>query len=197
MHKGQDTKAFIIEKAAELFNKNGYAGVAISDLMEATGLKKGGIYNHFSGKEDILIQAFNYSVKKYKYAIFAAYRDKKTAISKILAIIDFYESYAVKPIIAGGCPIVNTSVDADNTLPALKLRVRQVLERWLEILEKIIRDGQDAQEIRPELNAHEAAIYILTTIQGAILMTRTLEDNRSMETVIRQLRSYVLHSMRK
>ena len=46
MSKAQSTKANIIRQAAELFNQKGYAGSLIADIMQATGLKKGGIYNH-------------------------------------------------------------------------------------------------------------------------------------------------------
>ena len=50
--KGQQTRQAIVEKAAPLFNKKGFEGTSLSDLMQATGLQKGGIYRHFSGKEE-------------------------------------------------------------------------------------------------------------------------------------------------
>ena len=53
MGKGNITKEFIIEKAAVIFNKNGFAGASMSELMKETGLQKGGIYNHFKSKEAI------------------------------------------------------------------------------------------------------------------------------------------------
>jgi AcrR family transcriptional regulator len=46
------TKAHIIQQAAVVFNQQGYAGTSMSDIMRATGLKKGGIYNHFQSKEN-------------------------------------------------------------------------------------------------------------------------------------------------
>jgi TetR/AcrR family transcriptional regulator, transcriptional repressor for nem operon len=47
MRKGEQTRHAIIRKAAPIFNQKGYEGAALSDLMEATGLEKGGIYRHF------------------------------------------------------------------------------------------------------------------------------------------------------
>ena len=61
MRKGERTRQEIIRKAAPVFNQKGYAGAALSDLMRATGLEKGGIYRHFSSKEALASEAFDYA----------------------------------------------------------------------------------------------------------------------------------------
>jgi len=48
MTKGEQTRKKIVEAAAPIFNQHGYEGSSLNNLMEATGLKKGGIYRHFS-----------------------------------------------------------------------------------------------------------------------------------------------------
>ena len=53
MRKGEATRQDIIRKSAPIFNRKGYSGAALSDLMRATGLEKGGIYRHFESKEEL------------------------------------------------------------------------------------------------------------------------------------------------
>ena len=53
MTKGEQTRRKIVAAAAPIFNQHGYEGSSLADLMEATGLKKGGIYRHFSSKEEL------------------------------------------------------------------------------------------------------------------------------------------------
>ena len=53
MRKGEQTRQEIIRKAAPIFNQKGYEGAALSDLMRATGLEKGGIYRHLESKEEL------------------------------------------------------------------------------------------------------------------------------------------------
>jgi TetR/AcrR family transcriptional regulator, transcriptional repressor for nem operon len=53
MRKGEQTRQEIIRKAAPIFNQRGYDGAALSELMRATGLEKGGIYRHFKSKEQL------------------------------------------------------------------------------------------------------------------------------------------------
>src|SRR5260370_8662436 len=61
MTKGEQTRKKIVAAAAPIFNQRGYDGSSLNDLMEATGLKKGGIYRHFSSKEELAAEAFAYT----------------------------------------------------------------------------------------------------------------------------------------
>ena len=61
MTKGEQTRRKIVEAAAPIFNQRGYEGSSLNDLMEATGLKKGGIYRHFTSKEELAAEAFDYT----------------------------------------------------------------------------------------------------------------------------------------
>ena len=61
MRKGEQTRREIIRKAASIFNQKGYEGAALSDLMQATGLEKGGIYRHFDSKQQLAGEAFDYA----------------------------------------------------------------------------------------------------------------------------------------
>src|SRR5258706_12552014 len=63
MRKGEQTRRKIIRKAAPIFNQRGYEGAALSDLMQATGLEKGGIYRHFESKQQLAGEAFDYAWK--------------------------------------------------------------------------------------------------------------------------------------
>ncbi len=63
MRKGEQTRQEIIRKAAPIFNQKGYEGAALSDLMRATGLEKGGIYRHFESKEELAEDAFEHAWK--------------------------------------------------------------------------------------------------------------------------------------
>jgi TetR/AcrR family transcriptional repressor of nem operon len=191
MGKGKITKEFIIEKAAVIFNKNGFAGASMSELMKETGLQKGGIYNHFKSKEEIVLSAFDYAIKKHNYAVYAAYKDKATSLEKINAIISFYEEYPLNPIIEGGCPIVNTAVDSDNTNPELKQRVKNVLANWIRNLTYLIEEGRKHGEFKQQADADEIAVFIVTTLQGGVVIARSFEDGSYMKKIVKELQEYV------
>src|ERR1700710_2716621 len=66
MRKGQATRQRIIAEAAPIFNQRGFAGCSMQDIMEATGLEKGGLYRHFQSKEELAMEAFRYALGRSK-----------------------------------------------------------------------------------------------------------------------------------
>ena len=61
MTKGEQTRQRLVAEAAGLFNRQGYEGSSMQDIMQATGLQKGGIYRHFGTKEELAQEAFDYA----------------------------------------------------------------------------------------------------------------------------------------
>lgn len=190
-NKGQITREAIIEKAAELFNVRGYASGSMSELMKLTGLKKGGIYNHFQNKEELAVEAFKYSMNKIGEKVQQAFQDKKTATEKLEAIFEFYEKYALKPVIKGGCPILNTTVEADDTNPRLKEKVQKALMNSIKLLANLIEEGKANGEFHAFIHAEEAASVMIALIEGGIMMARTFNQNHYIEMMVRQLKQYL------
>ncbi|MYH58802.1 MAG: TetR/AcrR family transcriptional regulator [Boseongicola sp. SB0675_bin_26] len=54
MPESKDTKAKIRKAALRLFAERGYNAVSMRDLAEAVGMRQGGLYNHFEGKQALL-----------------------------------------------------------------------------------------------------------------------------------------------
>src|SRR5258708_16478992 len=87
MSKGELTRREIVKKAAPLFNRKGYEGTSLSDLMQATGLQKGGIYRHFSSKQQLAGEAFDYSWEKAVSAPLAAVNELPNTLHHLTKII--------------------------------------------------------------------------------------------------------------
>ncbi|MEJ2055992.1 MAG: TetR/AcrR family transcriptional regulator, partial [Calditrichaceae bacterium] len=115
MRKGDLTREHIIKHAAGLFNSNGFSGTPVSELMKITGLKKGGIYNHFKNKEEILIEAFDFSIKQLLKKLETVTEVAGTPRTKLINIIEFYRDYPLNPVVKGGCPVLNAIIYSDNT----------------------------------------------------------------------------------
>src|ERR1700687_1913624 len=102
MTKGEQTRRKIVEAAAPIFNKQGYEGSSLNDLMEATGLKKGGIYRHFSSKEELAAEAFDYTWQAAREARLSRTDESTTGIELLKQLIANFIDH--KPPVAGGCP---------------------------------------------------------------------------------------------
>ena len=65
------TKPEIIHRSLTLFMEKGYDGASMSDIAQATGIKKASLYAHFSGKEEIFSAVFSDVLQDYREAISA------------------------------------------------------------------------------------------------------------------------------
>jgi TetR/AcrR family transcriptional repressor of nem operon len=134
MRKGEQTRQEIIRKAAPIFNQRGYDGAALSDLMKATGLEKGGIYRHFSSKEAPAAEAFDYAWRKTLHARIHDLDTISNTVDRLKQLVaNFVER---RGIIPGGCPLLNTAIDTDDGNPMLRERARKALIRGLAQLHR-------------------------------------------------------------
>lgn len=176
MSKGQETRKQIIQQAAELFNKRGFQGASISDVMESTGLQKGGIYRHFENKEQLALAAFDYAQSQYSQRLQAAMAEQQDGLAKLRAFVETFCSIAAQPPLAGGCPVMNTIVDNDDGDPALGMRAKEVIGNWQSQLEAAIQLGISQGSVKANLESRRTAAVIIASLEGGILLSRAHQD---------------------
>src|ERR1700730_17619749 len=120
MSKGEATRERILAHSAQLCNRQGYAPAPLADIMSETGLEKGGIYNHFSSKEQLGLESFDYAYDLVRQRVRQALDGKLNAIERLLAIVSVFQSIADDPPVAGGCPILNAAIEADDANEVLR-----------------------------------------------------------------------------
>ncbi len=191
MSKAQETKANIIRQAAELFNQKGYAGSSISDIMEATGLKKGGIYNHFQSKEELAIEAFDYAANLISQRIWSAVKTQANAIDRLQAMVSSYLDSIDNPPLPGGCPILNTAIEYDDTDSILRDRALAAMKSWHNLIIRIIEKGIKKGEVRSTVEPDTVATIIISSLEGAIMMSKLEHDPIHLTKVIKHLQDYI------
>jgi TetR/AcrR family transcriptional repressor of nem operon len=187
MRKGEQTRQEIIRKAAPIFNQRGYDGAALSDLMRATGLEKGGIYRHFSSKEALAAEAFDYA---WRETLGARIHDLDTISNTVDRLKQLVANFVERRgIVPGGCPLLNTAVDTDDGNSVLRERARRALRGWRSYVISMIDAGIKARQIRPRVDAKKLATFIISSLEGAIMIYR-LERN---EESLRAVQAHLVH----
>jgi len=190
MTKGQQTRRDIVEKAAPLFNKKGFEGTSLSDLMHATGLQKGGIYRHFSSKEQLAREAFDYSWSRAASKRLDGVDDSANAIDRLKKMISNFVELRSE-LVPGGCPLMNTAVEADDGNAALRSRAQKALHSWAGRLSSITQDGINHRQIRPGINPKKLSQLIIAILEGALLISRLQKDRQPLQDVRQHLDQYL------
>src|SRR5260370_11604990 len=118
VRKGEQTRQEIIRKAAPLFNQKGYEGTALSDLMEATGLEKGGIYRHFDSKQELAGEAFEHAWKLVMDTRFEGIDDIPSSVDRLR---QFLRNFRDRRGGLGprGCPLLKPPLETHHGHPPL------------------------------------------------------------------------------
>ena len=176
MNKGEMTRQRIIAEAAPLFNQRGYAGCSMQDVLDATGLEKGGLYRHFASKEELAVEAFRYALANVVRTRTENIEQIDSTVERLRYLIRrFVESPSMMP---GGCPLMNTAIDNDDGNPALRQLALEGIQAWKARLVAIVDAGIERGEIRGEIEPRRIANTIVAALEGALMMSR-LEDNKA------------------
>ncbi|WP_426485431.1 TetR/AcrR family transcriptional regulator [Flavobacterium sp. 2] len=188
MSKAEKTKQFIIEQTAPIFNMKGYSGTSMSDITEATGLTKGSIYGNFENKDEVALAAFKFNVKKLQDAFSREIDQQTTFKGKLLAYPKLYSEYANLKVTKGGCPILNTATESDDTHPILKKSAERTLNYWKEKIMYFIDQGIQNGEFKAKsIDTERTALTIIALIEGAIMiskLTNSLDNLSSIMTSV-------------
>ncbi|MFZ5973298.1 MAG: TetR/AcrR family transcriptional regulator [Bacteroidota bacterium] len=177
--KAERTRQLIIEKTAPVFNRKGYAGTYLSDLEAATGLTKGAIYCNFENKDDVALAAFDYNFGRVNEYVAKRMLAHENSIDRLLVYPQIYRDFLKIPFLQPGCPILNTSTEADDTHPQLKARAANALRYWKKAIENQVKRGIQRKEIKVDANPSEVAVIIMSLIEGAIMQAKV--TNKSTE----------------
>jgi AcrR family transcriptional regulator len=189
--KGEKTRRRIVEKAAGVFNTKGYFGSSMGDLVREIGLEKGGIYNHFTSKEELALEAFDYAAGTMQERFQAALEGKEGALERLFAIVDVLGDLAEDPPVEGGCPVLNTAVESDDAHMELKDRAREAMSGWLRLIGSIVKEGVRNGELRPGKNPREMASVVVATLEGAVMLSRLYDDPTYMKRSVDHLKEHL------
>jgi TetR/AcrR family transcriptional regulator, transcriptional repressor for nem operon len=196
MSKGEQTREMILAQAAQLFSRQGYFGSSLSDIMHETGLEKGGIYNHFTSKEQLALEAFDYAYELLDQRIRSFLAGKTHAVDRLLAIVSYFQSLIDDPVVDGGCPILNTAIEADDAYPVLRDRAKAAMDSLRGTLERIITKGIERQEIRPEVDVDTCVTVFIATTEGAVMLSKLYQDPLHMQRAVAHLTRYIETDLR-
>lgn len=189
--KGERTRRMIVERAASVFNTRGYFGSSMGDLVRETGLEKGGIYNHFGSKEDLALAAFDYSAGVMRERFEAALEGLTGALEKLFAVVGVLAGTVEDPPVRGGCPVLNTAIEADDAHMALKERARGAATDWLRLIGSIVREGLESGELEEGADPRDIASVVVATLEGAVMLSKLHDDPAHMERAVEHLEAYL------
>jgi TetR/AcrR family transcriptional regulator, transcriptional repressor for nem operon len=174
-HK-RDTREKILESARRLFNRKGFSGVSIEEIMNDAGLTHGGFYRHFSGKDELYAAAVRqflcrkaperWQSRRRDPRAVAKKASKKATKPRARRIVDDYFSREHFDDRDGCCPLIGMASDVQRGGEAVKAAYQEVVERLVKAFEDNLNDPQ----------AHERALALVALCVGGMVLAKNVGD---------------------
>ncbi|MBI3016270.1 MAG: TetR/AcrR family transcriptional regulator [Candidatus Tectomicrobia bacterium] len=188
--KGVLTKEKILLEATRLVQRKGFEGTSICDLMEATGLKKGSLYFHFSDKNEL-----TYAVLEKARTEFLEFLDSSlTGRTAGESLDNFFKKVLGKhrsTKFVGGCIFGNSALEMSDKDKQVAVFIDRVFGEWIERVRVAVRSAQSSGQIRCDLSAEAMARHIVMTIEGGIMLARLEKSEKPLKDCLNSLRTLI------
>ena len=185
--KGELTKYKIVAEATKLVQRKGFEATSMSDLVEATGLQKGCLYFHFTGKDDVLAAVLEQSKADFFALVDGALHGKTPGgqLENFLkGVLEFQKSMGF----SGGCIFGNIASEMGGKNKHVATFVKGLFDEWIEKIRVVIKAAQKTGEVTPDISADVLARHIIMALEGGIMLSRLEKNEKPLKDCLSSLR---------
>ncbi|MEG3616868.1 TetR/AcrR family transcriptional regulator [Magnetovibrio sp. PR-2] len=174
----------VLDQAMDVFWQKGYDNTSVQDLVDATGLNRGSLYNSFGDKADLFAEV----LKRYRNQSPAAQLATKVDTAPprqwiedfLMALVDRAKSDPDHK----GCLLTNTAAGLYGCDPTMTSLVDQTLKDLENMFSTVIRRGQASGHISAATSAESLARFFVTTANGMNVMASAQCDTAMLQDVV-------------
>jgi TetR/AcrR family transcriptional repressor of nem operon len=190
--KGFQTRQKIIEKSLKLFCIKGYYNTSINDIMQATGLTKGGLYGHFASKEDLWYAVYDAALGIWRKIVFQGIQSSADPLERIQTLIENdIKTKLGKHIFEGGCFFHSMLVELSGQSDAMSSHLMQGFHQLAGLLCAWLEQAEQQGLLKENLNFHEIANYIIISLNGAAALYASSREPAVLDQTVSQLHFYI------
>jgi AcrR family transcriptional regulator len=184
-----DTRQRLIDAARQLFWEQGYAQTGIAQILETADVRSGSLYYFFPTKEDLLLAVLEwYKANLWPMVVEPVFERVRDPIERIFGILDGYRRHILVTHFNFGCPIGNLALELAPSHPAARELLADNFTGWRKAIEGCLADASGRLPAR--VDREQLALFVLTTMEGAVMMARTYHRIEPYDAAVTQLRDY-------
>jgi AcrR family transcriptional regulator len=163
-HKGQQTRATILEAALSLASQMGIEGLSIGALAEVTGMSKSGVFAHFGSREELQISVIREYHERFEAEVFRPAIAEARGLPRLRALFERWVA-KVATEIDSGCIYISGAVEFDDRPGPVRDALAGMVLLWHGALDRAIRQAVSMGQFKPDTDS----MQLLFEIHGLIL----------------------------
>jgi TetR/AcrR family transcriptional regulator, transcriptional repressor for nem operon len=183
------TRERLVEAARILFWKHGYSSTGIAQILKEADAGSGSLYYFFPTKEDLLLAVLEWYRENLWSQVVQPVFDRVTdPIERIFGILDAYRRGLLMTNFQHGCPIGNLALELSDSHPAVRELLAVNFTGWRKAIEQCLAESAD--RLPETLDRERLALFVLTTMEGSVMLARSYQDIAPYDAAVTQLRDY-------
>lgn len=172
-----------------LFAEKGYNSTSIADILKEANINSGSLYHHFETKQGVLMAVLEtYRDAIEQMLIAPAWAGIEDPIERIFALLGRYRELLRETECGYGCPIGSLALELHEPDPPVRALLAANFDRWTSFVQQCLDSSKD--RLPPEIDTHALAQFVLTTMEGGVMLSRTQRTLESFDAAVAVLRDY-------
>ncbi len=190
-----NTKQNILQIGAEIIHRKGYNATGLQEILSAANVPKGSFYNHFKSKEDFGLQVIDFFTDFFAQFCKDIFEDSnRSPLGRLELLLDRFMEFFDSKGYTCGCPVGNLAQELGDLSPVFQEKLSKAIDTMVDYYTMILSEAQAAGEIPKDLNAKEAASFIVTSWHGALIRMKVSKGVGPLKNHKKFIFNYVLKS---
>jgi TetR/AcrR family transcriptional repressor of nem operon len=186
-------KEKLLSEGVRLVHERGFGASGVRDIVQAAGVPQGSFTNHFASKEAFGLEIIERYREMTSANVDATLRnDGQPPLRRLRAWIENQLEYLRKREMRPGCLYGNFAAEATERSEAIRARIASIFAENQASVAYCLEAAIDAGELSPNTDAQELAGFIVSSLQGAILVAKAQRSPISVERFARVLFQHLL-----
>jgi AcrR family transcriptional regulator len=176
----------ILDAAASLFHRNGYAETSMQDVIRAARVTGGALHHHYPTKKALGLAVIRERIARTVEQVWIAPieegEDTLDGVRRAFAgILDGLDDAPI-----AGCPLNNLALELASAEPEFRAEIQAVFERWQDALaQRIAAEGLE----RPAagISPAELATFIVASYSGAMTLAKSAQSSAPLNVALKVL----------
>ena len=167
--RAEQTRATILQAAADLFDRHGYEATSLAEIVEHAGVTKGALYFHFAAKEDLAHAIMELQSKMWRRLATELDGRGYTALEALMRLTFVMARLSAEgPVLRAGLRLATAGTPIRPPLP-------HPFTEWVDIASSRLLDAVGQGDLHPEIDVQSVAHTIVCSFVGSRVVGLTLE----------------------
>lgn len=186
------TRKDILQAAFKEIYVNGFQSASLTRILANVNHTKGALYHHFSNKKELGLSVIEEIIGTRMYDLFMApLVGQNDPVPVLVDILQKKIDTLTPEEIKYGCPLNNLIQEMSSIDKDFRNSLKYLIDKWVTVISDALERGKQHNNVSRNVNSRGAALFIVSSIEGAFGLGKTSGSSDIFKQCMIQLQNYV------